>query len=242
MREAAILNSAPFLINIVFVSFSVSQYNREKFGPLIWEPMHYIRYSSDQTIMVVATDALIPGVLKSRVARLLLTKKAEGFDISGTCPLAGCRLEPLAEKPEQVLGEYKELWHTLTFSEANISSVESIDSSDMLKWQMARMGGSLLLGGKFESEITQHIGLAISTSTFKSLLETELNISGNVDLRVLDAKTIYYPLAVWLGKKNLVRDAVNRFRPDAIYSRLITSDPKVEKIFKDALSRQYGGV
>jgi len=220
----------------MFVYFNTSLYDQKKFGSLVWEPMHYIKYSANGNIKVIMTDALIPGVLKSRMTRLLLTRKGDKFKFVTVPPLPGRKLEPFLEDPEHVLREFQEIWRTLAFSRATTESGSSISSTDMLKWQLGRMGGFAILSRKFESEMAQNVGLMMSNSGFKSLLETVLGISGETDLRVLDGRIVYYPLAVNFGEKCLVRDAVNRFRLDAIYTRCITADSKVKRIFEEGLS------
>ncbi len=226
----------------MFVYFDVSLYDQRKFGSLIWEPMHYIKYSANGNLKVIATDALIPGVLKSRMVRLLLTRKADKFEIIATPPLSGRKLEPLPEDPEYVLQEFKELWHALSFSQTTTDSSGSVSGTDMLKWQLGRMGGFPILGRKFEFEISQHLGLTISNNTFKSLLENVLAIGPTTDLKVLERRIIYYPLTVYLEEKSPVRDAVNHFRTDLIYSRCIMSDSRAKRIFEDALSSSTAGI
>ena len=226
----------------MFVSFKASEYDQSRFGSLVWEPMHYIKYYANGNLKVIATDAVIPGILKSRMARLLLTKKADKFEFVPAPPLDGRRLEPLTEEPEFILQEFRELWSTLAVSQAAPTSSGSIDVTDMLRWQLARILHPSLLRGKFEFEITQGLGFITSTKTFKSLLEEVLGISGEADLKISEEKTIYYPLTVSFEEKSVVRDAVDRFRVDAIYSRYVTSESKVKRIFEDALSSPPAGV
>ncbi len=203
---------------------------------LIYEPLMRICYVVGRKKYEIFSDTCIPDILKSRMARFLLTRRVDKYETLMT-PVTNAKVvEPIQKSPRDVLNDLQTLLMNIESSKTYEEFMSYLNDNDKivvekicLQHKYRALRYPYVIVDKHE-KIMKRVR-KVYLSIMKDLLSNYLGLKTNRLIYIDSWKIMFYPL-IYDREEGVILRCLKKVEVDTIYTRFFN-------LFRDELSTHY---